>query len=326
MSKKKSGSRGPKGGSGGSASQSANSRRGGRSATGADPRLYAWGAVALVVVIVAVFVIVKFAGAPSATAASSTTGLSGINTVASANLVTAVADVPEKVSDEIGTFGYTPSGLNALKGQPPLTEAGRPEVLFFGADFCPYCATIRWAVIEALGRFGTFSHLTIMYSSPNDSSGFDNVPTFSFYHSHYTSRYISFSPYEYENREGQPLQAIPKAVSKLVATYDTNKYVPALSSSGSEDGSIPFLDLSNRWLVAGLPGWLNPQLLIGLPHSAIASALHNPRSPIAQEEDAEANYLTAGICSIDHDRPGTVCDSSGVRAAMKVLSSQPAIG
>jgi hypothetical protein len=288
-----------------------------------DPRVIAWAAVAVVVVIVAAFVIVKVSS-PSSASSPSASGLPGLGTIAPASLVRAVADVPASVTNAVGTSSETPSGLNTLKGAPALEKDGLPRVVYVGGEFCPYCATMRWALIGALGRFGHFSHLTIMYSSPDDSSGYDNVPTFSFYHSSYTSAYVSFTPYEAYNRSGGALMSVPSDVEHLISTYDTSTYVTGLSSS--EDGSIPFIDVAGHYVVAGIPGWLDPKLLIGLSHQAIASALSNPSSPIAQQEDAEANYLTAGICSIDHDQPGSVCTAPGVVAAAKVLAAQHPTG
>ena len=34
-----------------------------------------------------------------------------------------------------------------------------------GAEYCPYCAAQRWAMIVALSRFGTFSGLTTVHSA-----------------------------------------------------------------------------------------------------------------------------------------------------------------
>ena len=51
----------------------------------------------------------------------------------------------------IGTAtGYpVPSGSNVS-----LTSSGMPEMLYIGADYCPFCAITRWGMIVALMRFG----------------------------------------------------------------------------------------------------------------------------------------------------------------------------
>ena len=35
-----------------------------------------------------------------------------------------------------------------------LTSNGKPEMLYIGAEFCPYCAASRWSMALALSRFG----------------------------------------------------------------------------------------------------------------------------------------------------------------------------
>ncbi len=88
------------------------------------------------------------------------------------------------------TSGYAstllidPDTPTAVSG-PPLTEAGRPEVLYVATEYCPYCAEENWALIVALSRFGQFTGLTI-----SRSPQFEDVPpigTWTFYGSYYTS-------------------------------------------------------------------------------------------------------------------------------------------
>src|SRR5438270_1263439 len=37
----------------------------------------------------------------------------------------------------------------------PLRQGRKPVFLFVGAQYCPFCAAERWAVVKALSRFGT---------------------------------------------------------------------------------------------------------------------------------------------------------------------------
>ena len=60
------------------------------------------------------------------------------------------------------------SPLIATSGQPALTSGGKPEILYMGAEYCPYCAAERWAMVVALSRFGTFSNLHLIHSSSAD--------------------------------------------------------------------------------------------------------------------------------------------------------------
>ncbi len=56
-----------------------------------------------------------------------------------------------------------------LSGQPPMTLNGKsPAMLYYGAEYCPYCAAERWAMTAALARFGTWSNLQITASSHTD--------------------------------------------------------------------------------------------------------------------------------------------------------------
>ena len=59
-----------------------------------------------------------------------------------------------------------------------------------GAEYCPYCAAERWALVMALSKFGTFTDLQGTTSSATDTN--PSTPTFSFYGSTYTSKYLSF--------------------------------------------------------------------------------------------------------------------------------------
>jgi Domain of unknown function (DUF929). len=59
---------------------------------------------------------------------------------------------------------------SVLKG-----PTGKPEVLYVGADYCPYCAAQRYIVLAALSRFGTFSNVAPLISSES------SIPTFTFH-------------------------------------------------------------------------------------------------------------------------------------------------
>jgi len=52
------------------------------------------------------------------------------------------------------------------------------------------------------------------------------------------------------------------------------------------------------------------QDLSGKSWSQVAAALHDPSTTIAQDADASANYLTAGICQLTGNQPATACTSA----------------
>src|SRR6185437_10353713 len=108
------------------------------------------GVLVLVTVIVVAFIVISHQ--PTATVTAPTP--------ASSSVLKDVTQVDPSVLNTVGTGGVT-SPLQAIKNPPPsLTgPTGKPEFLYMGAEYCPYCAAERWAEVVALSRFGTFSHL-----------------------------------------------------------------------------------------------------------------------------------------------------------------------
>jgi Domain of unknown function (DUF929) len=200
-----------------------------------------------------------------------------------------------------------------------LTNNGKPEVMYLGADFCPYCAAERWAMIIALSQFGTFSNLTLMLSSASDV--FSNTATFTFYNSTYSSSYISFVAIESEDRNQNPLQSIPAADSALESQYDTP------TSSCTTGGCIPFIDIGNSYKVVG--SQYDASLLrVGdtsqgapLNWTEIGSQLNNPSSSIAKGIVGAANSLISAICSITGGNPSSVCSQPYAKISLAISSA-----
>jgi thiol-disulfide isomerase/thioredoxin len=250
------------------------------------------GSVVAVLVIVVAFVVIKaFTGTASA----------GSNTAtASAGVVTDLTTVPASTLKAVGkgsALTYNAKPIIPITG-PALTENGKPEVLYMGAEYCPFCATERWAMAQALSRFGTFSGLKFIHSDPSDV--YPSTPTLTFYKSNYTSKYVAFNPVEELTVSKQPLQTPTSAQQALLAKYDAAPYVPA-----TDAGSIPFVDLGNKFILSGAQ--YNPQLLQGKTWAQVAAALKDPSSPIAQGADGAANTFTAAICKLTNNQPATAC-------------------
>ena len=72
-------------------------------------------------------------------------------------------------------------------------------MLYEGAEYCPFCAAERWAMVMALSKFGTFWGLKLTNSSVSDFA--PDTATFSFYGSTYTSKYLAFKPVELATNE-----------------------------------------------------------------------------------------------------------------------------
>jgi hypothetical protein len=212
--------------------------------------------------------------------------------------------------------GYSPAIplTEKLSGSPaPLTSSGKPEVLFIGADYCPFCAAERWPIISALSKFGTFSNLHLMTSSATDS--YANTHTFTFYKSSYTSKYISFVPVEWSTNQTTTssnnfsgysiLQPPTKAQLKLFTTYDAAPYT-------TTSGSIPFIDFGNKYVQIGAS--YTPQVLSGLNWTTIAGALSLPTSSAGQAIDQTTNVITATICKMTGDQPANVCGTPLIKS------------
>lgn len=253
--------------------------------------------------------------------------------LASAAYVKAMTTIPASVYDAVGTDGQ-PVPFTVTEGQPPLSSGNKPVLLYEGAEYCPYCALLRYAIVAALSRFGTFSHLHQTSSGKTDG----DVPTFTFYESAYASRYVAFKAYESLDRQEpspKPLQAVPSWAKRLERTYDGSETTGAAAARFNTSGAagIPFLDLANTYVSTGDPAAFSSLWLPGGPlhdggpgRLAIANGIRNPGSSTGKYVHgrlfiAEANYLTAAICSLDGGKPGSVCSSSGVRVAVKAMAS-----
>ena len=258
------------------------------------------GSVIAVLAVVAVLIIARtiHSGAP-APAAGSPAG-----TALPASVAQEVTSVPPATLDAVGK-GAIPSMTSApakvLNGAL-LTSNGKPEMLYIGGEFCPYCAAMRWSMAIALSRFGTLSPLHGIHSATTVPGGgaeaYPHTATLTFYKSSYHSPYLSFAGVENEKIDHSPLQAPTAQQQALWAKYDPNSY--------------PFIDVGNKYMFTVI---YNPQVLAGKSWSQIAAALKNPSSPIAKSVDGAANYLTAAICKTTNNMPSAVCTSPAVTAA-----------
>lgn len=256
----------------------------------------------VVVAVLVVLTLVTGAGGPKSGQAAS---------AAASGVVAQVASVPASVLNEVGvgTASAKPTTITA----PALTTGGKPEVLYIGAEYCPYCAAERWAVVVALSRFGAFSGLGETASSPSDV--FPNTSTLTFHGASYASNYLTFTGKEIQsnqvvNGKYAPLDTLSSAQQALFDKYDAPPYA-------SSAGSIPFIDIGGRYLISGAS--YDAQVLQGKTQAQIAAALSDPNSAIAKAVDGTANLITAAVCQLTNGQPGAVCQSSGVTTATAAL-------
>ena len=182
-------------------------------------------------------------------------------------------------------------------------------ITYIGAEYCPYCAAERWALAVALSRFGTFTNLSGTHSSATDI--YPNTQTLSFYGSTYTSPYVDFKAVE---------EASNQPVGDSYATLQTPTAAQsALLTREDPQGSIPFLDIANRYVVTGSS--FSPQVLGGLSRRQIATRLADPSSAVAQAVDGAANAITAAITSVTGKEPSDVANSAAVAAIAQKLGT-----
>jgi thiol-disulfide isomerase/thioredoxin len=251
------------------------------------------GSILAVVAIVVAFVVVKSLGSSAPAKPASATG-----TPLPSSVVNDITNVPASTLQAVGKGSTDPKSIIRLSGTP-LTKDGKPEVLYIGAEYCPYCAAERWAMAVALSKFGTFTGLRGIHSSSSDVP--PSIPTLTFYKTGYTSKYLVFTPVETTTEDrNTPLQKTTPAQQALLSKYDAPPYV----SQGST-GAIPFVDFGNKFLISGAS--YNPAVLQGKSWSEVAAALSDPASPISQGAVGAANSMTAAICKLTNNQPATAC-------------------
>jgi hypothetical protein len=273
--------------------------------------LIAGGAIIAVVAVAISLVLVR----PGSSTAIKTPPSDGPTGAALANTVRDLTTVPASVLDKVGGGSLTTADIGSATAVgggyltpvsgSPLTKDGKPEVQYVGADFCPYCAALRWPLIVALSRFGTFSGLTPARSGITTGSGqaepYPATPTWTFHGSSYTSPYLAFSPVETSTSAPDPatggytaLETPTPAQQQTMARYNAA-------------GGIPFVNIGNRYIQLSTLAPYGPEDLQGKTWTQITAALHDPSSALGRQINTSANYITAAICKITGNQPASVC-------------------
>jgi hypothetical protein len=245
----------------------------------------------------------------------------------SATVLSELTSVPSSVFDQVaissGSVTVTPPYV--LNRQPLLSSTSAsgavlPEVLFMGAEYCPYCAAQRWSTIIALSRFGTFHNLGDIASASQEV--YPSTASFTFVKASYVSKYLVFKSVElytnvFDSSTGfySTLQK-PTALENAEFTkYDNSKFISGMPAA--DDQSIPFITLGNRFVVVGAS--YSPAIVHHLSRDAIAAGLSHPTNSVTRAIISSANFQTADLCVLTKGMPVSVCQSSGVRAAATAL-------
>jgi hypothetical protein len=251
--------------------------------------LAATGAVTAVLAVVVALVAIKLTSAPARAVAT--------ESAASSVIARQVTTVPASVLTGVSS-GQVITPLQAVqRSGPPLTVSGKPVSVFVSEESCPFCAAERWSLAVALSHFGTWSHLGSTTSSATDV--YPDTATLSFRAAVYRSTELTLRTTELTDNAGRPLQAQTPLDTRLIDAFDVPPYV----NSADQSGAVPFLDIANRYILAGAQ--YSPQVLAGLSATQIASQLANPSSPVAQAIDGSARVIVAAINQVLAGRAGS---------------------
>ena len=244
-------------------------------------------AIGAVLATVLVFVTVKL---------TSGLGASTTESAATSGVVRQVTTVPAAVLARVhGGRAITPLQTVSRPG-PVLSVDGKPAIVFVSEESCPFCAAERWPLVVALSHFGSWSQLGVTKSAATDI--FPNTATLSFRTARYQSTRLTLHTTELTDNAGHQLQALSALDRQLIGRYDVPPYV----NSADQSGAMPFLDIGNRYVLAGAQ--YDPQVLAGLSAAQIAAQLRNPSSPVAQAIDGSAKVIITAINQVLHDQAG----------------------
>ena len=161
-----------------------------------------------------------------------------------------------------------------------IRRSGKLFVFFMGAEYCPYCAAERWAIVRSLQKFGQWDGLKQTISAARDEP-FLNLPTYDFTQATYTSPHIEFLSREIKDRDFRPLQKLLKSEEKLVQKFNPEK-------------EIPFLLVGGRFTQIG--SGFTPKIFIGHTFRQTETELKKIESEIRKTIDDEANIISALLC------------------------------
>jgi hypothetical protein len=226
-----------------------------------------------------------------------------------------VTSIP--IARALSVGGGSATGFRQIQG-PFLRADKKPLLLYVGANFCSYCAAERWAIVNALSRFGTFTNLGLTSSTTDDT--FPATPSFSFHGSSYRSAYITLQAVELSGNvrgvtgDFPRLDSVTKAQQNIAASLDRPPYAP-------ERGSIPFIVIAGRFVL--FSSQYQPSALQGLDANGVVKALANPSSPPSQGILGAANWLTASLCEVTKGKPASACTPKAIKKLRGTYYSNP---
>jgi thiol-disulfide isomerase/thioredoxin len=250
---------------------------------------WAWAGLAMVALVIGAVVVLFLARG----------GGSGANATAASGSVPA-GPVPAGSHRPSDAASVALGEVRRESGEP-LLDGGKPLVFFMGAEWCPFCASERWGLVEATSRFGKWSGLRELRSREGQDY-FPALATYDLSQATYTSDYISIRHKEVATVEGDPLQKLGSFEEGLVNGYDKLGSVPFLFASGPSGRYTVELPYS--------PGLLDGDSFVSLRKEVAAEA----PTPAVEAIDGQADAITALICKLDGRQPASVCAKGSIPA------------
>lgn len=201
----------------------------------------------------------------------------------------------------LGNRALSLASVHRTANRPPLTRAGKPEVLFVGRETCASCTIESWGAVVALSQFGFFSNLHLSQSAVTARP---LVRGFTFHGSHYQSPYVSFAPVELSSDVPSPGGGY-EVLQRLTAAQRS------LKDGLDPHATLPFVDVANQAAVVGSPA--PPSVANGLSWRQMALSLHGPETPSSEAIAGTAEALTAEICRATGGNPTAVCGTAVVK-------------
>jgi thiol-disulfide isomerase/thioredoxin len=248
---------------------------------------WAWAGLATVVLVIGAVVVLFFAGGDGSSGDSASGSVPAGPVPAGSQRPAAAASVA--------------LGQIRRESDEPLLDGGKPLVFFMGAEWCPFCASERWGLVEATSRFGKWSGLKELRSREGQDY-FPALATYDLSQATYTSDHISIRHIEVATVEGDPLQKLGSFEEGLVNGYDKLGGVPFLFASGPVGRYTVELPYS--------PGLLDGQSFASLRKEVAADA----PTPAVEAIDGQADAITALICKLDGRQPASVCTKGSIPA------------
>jgi thiol-disulfide isomerase/thioredoxin len=185
-----------------------------------------------------------------------------------------------------------------------IKRNGKLLIFFMGAEYCPYCAAERWAIVRALSKYGQWSGLKQTMSAARDEP-FLNLPTYDLTEATYSSPNVEFVSREIKDREFKPLQKLLKTDEKLVRKYNPEKV-------------IPFLLIGGRFMQ--IEAGFSPKIFIGHTFRQTETELKKFESDIRKTIDDEATIISALMCVAG--LPAELCKETGIAGLVTQINSK----